>query len=138
MKNKAKDFFISQDYCGFIDVKPKDVVKLMADFATSQQLSSERVMDEKYCKYAINFAKTMIGNAKKLTTGNVSHNKNHMIRISHQFKDKFKKIATELNKGKTEEAPSLPCNRPSCINPHEKVYRGCSECKWNLTKGGEK
>lgn len=25
----------------------------------------------------------------------------------------------------------LPCGSANCRNPHEKVYRGCKECKYN-------
>jgi hypothetical protein len=30
--------------------------------------------------------------------------------------------------------PLLPCGENGCVNPHERIYRGCDICKFNKTE----
>lgn len=37
------------------------------------------------------------------------------------------------NELKPKEETPLPCGMQRCINPHEKLYRGCDICKFNMS-----
>jgi hypothetical protein len=54
---------------------------------------------------------------------------NDMVSGAIWYRDELKRKKNEVNSEKLN-----PCGFEGCENPHERVYRGCDECKFNKIK----